>query len=156
MKHFHFLIEVSFSTELMYMQPSTAVIINNCNAHWRPKTSVAFLHWHLALRWRMCSRVVNPGNPAISHHVVRRKPPIALENKNSKRKETKAQGKENFFLVRVEKYPASLDKLILVLETFKFCYWRMQKYRYFFMLSVASCAWDLQVHQVRVTVVNLG
>ena len=24
------------------------------------------------------------------------------------------------------------------------------------MLSVVSCAWDLQVHQVRVTVVNLG
>ena len=104
------------------MQPSTAVINNNCYAHWRPQTSVMFLHWHPALRWRLFSRVVNPGNPAISRHVVRRKPPIALENKNCRRKGTKYQGKVNFFLVHVKKYLASQDKLILVLETLKFCY----------------------------------
>ena len=85
------------------MQPSTAVIINNCYAHWRPYTSVMFLHWSPALRWRLFSRVVNPGNPAISRHVVRRKPPIALENKNCRRKETKYQGKVNFFVVHVKK-----------------------------------------------------
>ena len=47
--------------------------------------------------------MVNPGNPAISRHVVRRQPPIALEKENNKRKETKAQGKLNFFLARVKK-----------------------------------------------------
>ena len=78
------------------MQPSTAVIINNCYAHW-------ILHWHPALRWKLFSRVVNPGNPAISRHVVRRQPPIALGNKNCRRKETKGEGKVNFFLVLVKK-----------------------------------------------------
>ena len=51
--------------------------------------------------------MVNPGDPAISRHVLRRQPHIALEKENSKRKETKAQGKLNFFLVRVKKYQAS-------------------------------------------------
>ena len=85
------------------MQPSTAVIINHCYAHWRPYTSVMFLHWHPALRWRLFSRVVNPGNPAISRHVVKRQPHIALEKENNTRKETKAQEKVNFFLARVKK-----------------------------------------------------
>ena len=62
-----------------------------------------FFHWHSALRWRQFSQAVNPGNPAISRHVVKRQPPITPENKNSKRKETKAQGKVNFFIVRVKK-----------------------------------------------------
>ena len=62
------------------------------------------LHYmHPALRWRLFSRVVNPGNPAISRHVLRRQPHIALEKENNKRKETKAQGKLNFFLARVKK-----------------------------------------------------
>ena len=47
--------------------------------------------------------MVNPGNPAISRHVLRRQPPTALEKENNKRKETKAQGKLNFFLARVKK-----------------------------------------------------
>ena len=89
------------------MQPFTAVIINNCNAHWRPKTSVTLLHWHPALRWRLFLRVVNPGNPAISRHVLRRlEPLIAQENKNNKRKGKKRPGKVIFFLVRVKKYLA--------------------------------------------------
>ena len=81
---------VIFSRELLQMQPSTAVIINNCYAHW-------ILHWHPALRWKLFSRVVNPGNPAISRHVVRRQPPIALGNKNCRRKETKDEGKVGKF-----------------------------------------------------------
>ena len=48
-------------------------------------------------------KAVNPGNPVISRHVVRRQPPIALENKNCRRKETKDEGKVNFFLVLVKK-----------------------------------------------------
>ena len=47
--------------------------------------------------------MVNPGNSAISRHVVRRQPHIAPEKENNKRKETKAQGKVNFFLARVKK-----------------------------------------------------
>ena len=50
----------------------------------------------------MFSQAVNPGNPAISRHVVRRQLPTALENKYCKRKEKKYQEKVNFFLVRVE------------------------------------------------------
>ena len=85
------------------MQPSTAVIIDHCYAHWRPYTSAMFLHWHPALRWRLFSRMVNPGNPGISRHVARRKPPIALENRNCRRKGTKYQGKVNFVVVHVKR-----------------------------------------------------
>ena len=84
--------------ELLHMQPSTAVIINNCYAH---KTSVTLLQWYPALRWRLFSQAVNPGNPAISCHVERRQPPIALENKYFKSKEKKDQVKVNFYLVHV-------------------------------------------------------
>ena len=47
--------------------------------------------------------MVNPGDPAISRHVLRRQPHIAPEKENITRKETKAQGKVNFFLARVKK-----------------------------------------------------
>ena len=54
------------------MQPSIAIIIITCYAHWMPQTSVTLLRWHPALTWRLFSQAVNPGNPAISRHVVRR------------------------------------------------------------------------------------
>ena len=41
--------------------------------------------------------------PSHSRHVVKRQPPTALEKESNKRKETKAQGKLNFFLARVKK-----------------------------------------------------
>ena len=79
------------------MQPFIVVIINKYNAHLRLKTSVTFLHWHAALRLRLLSRVVNPGNPAIKRHVVRRlEPRIALENKIVKEKKRKSPGKDGF------------------------------------------------------------
>ena len=69
------------STDLLHVQTFSAVIINNCNAHWRPKTSVTLLHWHPALGWRLFFWVVNPGSPSISRHVFLYSSPIALEKK---------------------------------------------------------------------------
>ena len=145
LKYFQFLIGLSFSTELLHMQPSTAVIINNCYAHWRPQTSVTLPHWHLAFRWRLFSQAVNPGNPAISRHVVRKQLPTALENKHYERKLKKYQVKVNFFLVRVENSNSktSINFQILLL---------MQNYRQFFMLRAGFSTLDLHKRQVHGTV----
>ena len=46
----------------------------------------------------MEGQAVNPGNPVISHHVLRRQPPIAPKNKYCKRKEKKIPGKSELLL----------------------------------------------------------
>ena len=53
-------------------------------------------------------KAVNPGNPVISRHVVRRQPPIALENKYCKRNEKKGPGKGELLLNACLKRPGFL------------------------------------------------
>ena len=129
------------------MQPSTAAVtINNCYAHRRPQTSVTLLHWHPALRRRLFSQAVNPGNSAISCHVVKRQPPIAPENKYCKRKKRTRQKLTSSWCVLKTNWLLGMSfswfcKLQILL--------RMQNYRYCFMLRAGCSTLDLHKRQVR-------